>query len=128
MDYFYGIFLLSFSRYLGLPFYLSRWLSFILNSLSFLLGIYAISRFIKQYKGQKICCLLQGYIPCSAFLRCVCNLFGRVTLMQIFSSTATYAFIQTVALLIFKQSVTEAFILQIQSSRIRKEYPENFES
>ena len=47
--------------------------------------------------------------------------------MQIFSSTATYAFIQTVALLVFKQSVTEAFLLQIQSSRIRKEYPENFE-
>jgi potassium efflux system protein len=47
--------------------------------------------------------------------------------MQIFSSTATYAVIQTVALLIFKQSVTEAFILQIQSSRVRKEYPENFD-
>jgi len=47
--------------------------------------------------------------------------------MQIFSSTANYAFIQTVALLVFKQSVTEALILQIHSSRIRKEYSENFE-
>ncbi len=56
-----------------------------------------------------------------------CNLFGRVTLSQIFSSTATYAVIQTVALIVFTQSVTEAFILQIQSSRIRKGYPENFE-
>ena len=124
---FIALFLFSFSKYLGLPFYLSRWLSFILNSVSFLLGIYAVSRFKKRYSEQKILILTAGLYILFNFLAVVCNLFGRVTLMQIFSSTATYAFIQTVALLVFKQSVTEAFLLQIQSSRIRKEYPENFE-
>ena len=122
-----ALFLLSFSKYLGLPFYINRWLSFILNSVSFLMGIYAILRFKKQYSEQKILILTAGLYILFNFLAVVCNLFGRVTLMQIFSSTATYAFIQTVALLVFKQSVIEAFILQIQSSRIRKGYSESFE-
>ena len=121
------LFLLSFSSYLGLPFYLTRWLSFIFNSLSFLLGTYIIWRFKKQYHQQKILFLTAGLYTLFNLLAIVCNLFGSVTLMQIFSSTATYALIQTVALLVFTKSVTEAFILQIQSSRVRKEYPEDFE-
>ncbi len=51
---FIALFLMSFSRYLGLPFYLTRWLSFILNSLSCLLGIYTLSRFTKKYREKKI--------------------------------------------------------------------------
>ena len=124
---FIALFLMSFSRYLGLPFYLTRWLSFILNSLSCFLGIYTLSRFTKKYRERKILLGAAALYTLFSFLAVVCNLFGRVTLMQIFSSTATYTFIQTAALLIFKQSVTEAFLLQIQSSRIRKEYSENFE-
>ena len=121
------LFLLSFSRHLGLPFYLTRWLSLILNSLSFLLGTYIIWRFKKQYHHQKVLFLTAGLYTLFNLLAIVCNLFGRVTLMQIFSSTAAYALIQTVALLVFTKSVTEAFILQIQSSRVRKDYPQNFE-
>lgn len=60
-------------------------------------------------------------------LAVLCNLFGRVTLSQIFGATAIYAFAQTVSLLVFTQSVVEAFLLQIQSSRIRKSYPEQFD-
>ncbi len=124
---FIALFFLSFTRYLGLPFFINRWLWFILNALSFLLGIYVLLKFKKRYNEQKILFLTVGLYTMFNFLAVICNLFGRVTLMQIFSSTATYAFIQTVALIAFKQSVTEAFILQIQSSRIRKEYPESFE-
>jgi small-conductance mechanosensitive channel len=122
------LFLLSFSRYFGLPFYLTRWLSFIVNCISLLLGLYAVSRFIKQYHEQRILVMAAGLYTLFSFLAVICNLFGRVTLMQIFSSTATYAFIQTAALVVFKQSVIEAILLQIQSSRIRKQYPENFDS
>jgi potassium efflux system protein len=121
------LFLLSFSSHAGLPFYLNRWLSFILNSLSFLLAAYIMWRFKRQYDHQKILFLTAALYTLFNLLAVVCNLFGRVTLMQIFSSTATYALIQTVALLVFTKSVTEAFLLQIQSSRIRKGYPENFE-
>jgi small-conductance mechanosensitive channel len=56
-----------------------------------------------------------------------CNLFGRVTLSQIFASTAVYSFAETACLAVFVKIVVEAFLLQIQTSRIRKHYPENFD-
>lgn len=121
------LFILSFSNHLGLPYYLNRWLLFILNCISFLFGTSILWRFRKKYSRQRILFLAAGLYTIFNFLAVVCNLFGRITLMQIFSSTATYAFVQTVALLIFQKSLTEAFILQIQSSRIRKDYPEDFE-
>jgi potassium efflux system protein len=125
---FIALFLLSFSRYLGLPFYINRWLWFILNSLSVLLGIFILWRFNRRYREQRILFLTLGLYVLFNLMAVLCNLFGRVTLSQIFSSTATYAVIQTVALIVFTQSVTEAFMLQIQCSRIRKDYPESFES
>jgi potassium efflux system protein len=73
------------------------------------MGIFTLLRFKKRYNEQKILILTVGLYTLFNFLAVICNLFGRVTLMQIFSSTATYAFIQTVALIAFKQSVTEAF-------------------
>ncbi len=117
----------SFSRYLGLPFYLNRWLSLILNSTSFVLGIFALVVFRRKYPQYKILFFAAILYVLFNFLAVVCNLFGRVTLMQIFGSTGTYAFIQAVAIFVFVYSVTEAFLLQIQSSRIRKNYPENFD-
>lgn len=117
----------AFSKYLGLPFYLNRWLLLILNCVSFLLGLYALWKYKKQYNTHKMLIITAYLYTLFNFLAVVCNLFGRVTLMQIFSSTGTYAFIQTAALIVFLTAVTEAFLLQIQASRIRKEYPENFE-
>ena len=127
----WGVFVLLyllqiFSRYLGLPFYMNRWLLLILNSLSVLLGLYAAQRYIKQYRQHRFLTLTAGLYILFNFLAVVCNLFGRVTLMQILGSTGTYAFIQTAGLLVFIPLVTEAFLLQIQSSRIRKEYPDDF--
>jgi len=121
------LFLLSFSNYVGLPFYINRWLLFCLNSSSLLLGTVVLWRMNKRYATHKI--LYWSGILYTVFngLAVVCNLFGRVTLMQIFSTTATYALVQTVALLIFKSEVIEAMLLQIQTSRVSKEYPEVFD-
>ena len=117
----------SFSRYLGLPFYLNRWLSLIINCASSILGIYALRNFRKQYSNHKVLYLTALLYTVFNLLAIFCNLFGRVTLMQLFSTSGTYAFIQTVGLIVFVGSVTEAFLLQIQSSRVRKEYEEHFE-
>jgi len=126
--FFIILFLLqAFSRYLGLPFYLNRWLSLILNSASFILGIFALLKLKKHYSNHKALYLTGVIFTFFNLLAILCNLFGRVTLMQIFSSTATYSFIQTVGLILFVQSITEAFLLQIQSSRVRKDYKENFD-
>jgi small-conductance mechanosensitive channel len=116
----------SLSRYLGLPIYFNRLLLFILNTLSVLLGLYALINYEKQYREHRFLILTAGLYTLFNFLAVVCNLFGRVTLMQIFGSTGIYAFIQTAGLLVFIHAVTEAFLLQIQSSRIRKDYTGGF--
>ncbi|HXR83971.1 MAG TPA: mechanosensitive ion channel domain-containing protein [Hanamia sp.] len=126
--FFIVLFLLqSSSRYIGLPVYLNRWLLFILNSLSVLLGLYVLSVFQKDYQEHKFLILSACLYVLFNFLAVLCNVFGRVTLMQILGSTGTYAFIQTAGLLVFIESVTEAFLLQIQSSRMRKEYTGGFD-
>lgn len=61
-------------------------------------------------------------------LAIVCNLFGRVTLAQIFYSTGEYAFAQAIELTVLVKIMVEAFLLQIAGSRARKRYPDAFES
>ena len=130
--YFWIIFIFLFllessSKRLGLPFYLSRWLSIIISAASFLLGSFVLATYKKRYQQYRILFFAAMLYVLFNLLAVVCNLFGRITLMQIFSYTGTYAFIQAVALFVFAFSVTEAFLLQIQSSRIRKNYSENFD-
>ena len=117
----------SFSRYLRLPDLFNRWVVFVLNALCVLLGLYLMSLFKKQYKQHKFLVLTAGLYILFNFLAIICNLFGRVTLTEILGSTGTYAFIQTAGLLVFIESVTEAFLLQIQSGRMRKEYTSGFD-
>ena len=153
---FYGwcIFLLLFlllpiTRILGLPVSMQRWANVIQNALSIVLGIvflfgsripvlktlYAPSRrsvpvgtVSQPPQRPKLLLYAGGLYIFLNLLALVCNLAGRVTLSQIFGATAIYAFAQTVSLLVFVQSVAEAFLLQIQASRIRKKYPEQFDS
>lgn len=114
-------------RYLGLPFYFNRWILFFLNSFSVLLGLYAFFNYRKKHRERKMLIATGILYTLFNFFAVVCNLFGRVTLMQIFGSTGIYAFIQTAGLLVFIHAVTEAVMLQIQSSRIRKEYGVEFD-
>ncbi|MEO8852521.1 MAG: hypothetical protein ABI359_02005, partial [Ginsengibacter sp.] len=117
----------SMSRYLRLPDYFNRWLVLILNILSVLLGLYIVSTYKKKYKQHKVLLFsVVLYIVLNS-LAIICNFFGRVTLTQIFGSTGTYAFIQTAGLIVFVISVTEAFLLQIHSSRMRKDYTSAFD-
>ncbi|MGN6532107.1 MAG: mechanosensitive ion channel family protein, partial [Ginsengibacter sp.] len=117
----------SVMRYLGLPFYFNRWLLFILNSLSVLLGLYVFLNYKSKYREHRFLVFSAGLYILFNFLAVICNLFGRVTLMQIVGATGIYAFIQTAGLIIFIHVVTEAFMLQMQSSRIRKEYTGEFD-
>ncbi len=120
--------LLSFSRLLGLPFYLQRYWTMLINSAAFLLGLFTIARFRSKYQEYRVMGAAVWIYVLFNFLAIICNLSGRVTFMQLFGATANYAFVQTAALILFIQSVTEASILQIQSSRIRRGYPPYFDS
>ncbi len=124
---FIGIFLVqSFSRYFGLPIYINRLLLLFLNVLSVLLGLYSILKYKNLYTQHKFLILSAALYTFLNFFAVISNLFGRVTLMQILGSTGTYAFIQTASLLVFIEIITEAFLLQIQGSRIRKGYADKF--
>ena len=119
---------LPFFRLLGLPVSLERWWMLIINSTSVLYGIVVL--FIAWKNTHRFKHLLGIgilYIILN-ILAIVCNLFGRVTLAQSFHSTAVYGFAQAVSLTILVQIMIETFLLQILSSRIRKNYPERFDS
>jgi small-conductance mechanosensitive channel len=117
----------SFTRYLHLPEYFNRWVILILNGLCVMLGLYLLSVFKKQYREHKFLMLTAALYTLFNFLAVICNIFGRTTLTQILGSTGTYAVIQTVGLLVFIEAVTEAFLLQVQAGRIRKEYASGFD-
>ncbi len=117
----------SATRFLGFSFYIQRWWTFSVNLASCALGIYALLHFEKQLRKFKaIFWVLVLYILFNT-IAIVCNIFGRVTLTQILGATANTALFQAVGLTVFVQLATEAFLLQIQSSRIRKQYSQHFE-
>jgi potassium-dependent mechanosensitive channel len=119
--------LLPIIRILGLPLSMQRWAEFFVDLGS--LGFMSWYIFSKRRMGNQ---LKFVYVACGLYLllnmlAVVCNLFGRVTLSQIFGATAVYTFAQTISLAVFVKLVEEAFLLQIESSRVRKGYPETFD-
>jgi potassium efflux system protein len=133
-DLFYGwcIFLLLFlllplTRILGLPLSLQRWTTLIIDSMSCVFAFFFLFG-KRRITGQPRLVVFAIWLYLFFnLLAVVCNLFGRVTLSQIFASTAVYSFAETVCLAVFVRVVIETFLLQIQSSRIRKKYPDNFD-
>lgn len=131
---FYGwcIFLLLFLllpiiRLLGLPLSMERVATFIIDSASCVFAFFFLFG-KRRISGQpRLFWFAIALYFVFNFLAVVCNLFGRVTLSQICASTAVYSFAETASLAVFVRSVVEAFLLQIQSSRIRKKYPESFD-
>ena len=113
---------------LGLPLYMQRWSMLIISIAAVVYSIFIILYIGKKaYRFKYILGVGILYVVFNV-LSIFCNMFGRVTLSQIFYSTAAYALFQAIALKILIQIVIEAFLLQIVGSRTRKRYPEQFES
>jgi potassium-dependent mechanosensitive channel len=102
-----------------------RWLNLFINSASLLLGLYFLI-FLKGKYGKWISFAI-GLYTFFNLLAIVTNLCSRVTLSQIFAYTAVYSFAQIINLGIFVHLVIESFLLQVQTSRIRKNYPQGFD-
>lgn len=120
--------LLPIIRIIGLPFALQRWAELILDLAAVLFASYYL--FSKKHRvGGKLRFVYgaAGLYLVLNLLAVLCNLFGRVTLSQIFGATAVYSFAQTISLAVFVKLVVEAFLLQIVASRIRKGYPQTFD-
>ena len=119
--------LLPITRILGMPLHSTRWANFFVDCLSVVFGAWFALRpdlLRTQARPIRIAAWLYTGLHLLALL---CNLMGRVTLSEIFSATAVYSFAQMVSLAVFVQLVVEAFLLQVQSSRVRKQYPKHFE-
>ncbi|HVS96655.1 MAG TPA: mechanosensitive ion channel domain-containing protein [Puia sp.] len=119
--------LLPLIRLLGLPIFVHRWAEFTVDSVSLVVGLWYLFGKGRMAGQPRLIYAAAGLYVLLNFLAVACNLFGRVTLAQIFGATAVYTFAQTVSLAIFVQLVLESFLLQIVASRIRKGYPETFE-
>lgn len=114
-------------RSLGMPARYQRWLLLIFGIASLVFGLYSY-KILKEkavkYRLLKSVAIL--YIIFN-FLAIICNLFGRFTLTQIFYSSAVSSLLHAISLIILAGVITEAFLLQIKTSRVRKNYPEHFD-
>jgi potassium-dependent mechanosensitive channel len=116
---------LFFTRMFALSLNLQRWANFFVNSASFAFGLSFLIRNSKKC-GRWISIAISLYVFFN-LLAMASNLFGRVTFSQIFSYTAVYSFAQAISLGVFVKLIQESFLLQIQTSRTRKNYPEGFD-
>jgi potassium efflux system protein len=112
------------TRVLGVPLNAQRWANFIVESIAIGCGIFFLFYLVKK-QGKLITIAIAGYILLN-LLAVLCNIFGRVTFSQILGYTAVYSFAQTIGLAIFVRIIQESFLLQIQTSRTKKNYPESF--
>jgi potassium-dependent mechanosensitive channel len=119
--------LLPVIRILGLPLALQRWAELIVDLASLGFGSFYIFSKRRMVGQLKFVYAAGGLYLLLNLLAVICNLFGRVTLSQIFGATAVYSFAQTVSLAVFVKLVIESFLLQIEASRVRKGYPEIFD-
>jgi potassium efflux system protein len=113
----------AFTHHMADPgFWQRNWL-ILLNVLSVVFGVLFLSR-------------MQQHLPMRGFLRFViilhnvmnvvsvlCNIFGRVSLAQILGSAAIFSFTQAIGLVVFSKICMEAILLQIVSSRLRRNNP-----
>ncbi|MFT3936923.1 MAG: mechanosensitive ion channel [Chitinophagaceae bacterium] len=119
--------LLSGTRILGLPFSLQRWWVLFINGGAMVLGYFFRKELIKL-KERRIYFFATAIYIFVNFLAVLCNMFGRSTFTQIFGYTSIYTFAQIITLTVFVKLMEEAFILQIQASRVRKNYPDYFDA
>lgn len=114
-------------RLLGMPPRYQRWLLLIFSMASAGFGLVMYAKLKKRAQEHRLLLTVGIIYIVFNILAICCNLFGRFTLTQIFYTTAVSAFLHAVSLMILAGMITEAFLLQIKSTRIRKHYPEHFD-
>jgi len=117
--------ILSLSRVIGLSLAIQRWVTVVVNISSVLLGIYLLIH--QEVKANKWLVFGVGFYVFLNLLAIASNLASRITLSQIFANTAFYSLAQTVSLAVFVQLMVESFLLQVQTSRVSKSYPDAFD-
>ncbi len=112
---------------LNLPFVLQRWLMVLDDGAACLFGVYFFRHIYKEdLRIRPNLLIAAGFYALLNLAAVIANFSGRLTLTKIAGTTAVYGFAQMISLTVFVRIITEAFILQIFASRIRKNYPGEF--
>ena len=111
-----------------LSFVLQRWLMLLDDGAACLFGLYFFRDIYKtRIRIRPNLLTAAGFYAFLNFVAAVANISGRLTLTKILGTTAVYGFAQMISLTVFVRIITEAFLLQIFASRIRKNYPDKFD-
>ncbi len=123
-----GLFLIiPLGNLLPLSFIVQRWLMLFVDATACLFGIYFFRHIAKTTLRIRLNLLTAaGFYAIFNFAATVANLSGRLTLTKIMGTTAVYGFAQMISLTVFVRIITEAFLLQMLGSRVRRYYPEMF--
>ena len=113
---------------LRIPFVAQRWLMLLVDAAACGFGIYFFRHVYKvDLRIRPNLLIAAGFYSVLNAAAALANLFGRLTLTKILGMTAVYGFAQMISLTVFVRIITEAFVLQIFASRIRKNYQSSFE-
>lgn len=113
---------------LHVPFVVQRWLMLLDDAAACLFGIYFFRHVYKtDLRIRPNLLIASGFYAVLNAAAALANLFGRLTLTKILGATAVYGFAQMISLTVFVRIITEAFLLQIFATRIRKNYQSSFD-
>ncbi len=120
--------MVSLASVFNIPFAVQRWLMFLDDAAAGLFGVYFFRHIYKaDLRIRPNLLAASGFYAVFNFAAVLANIFGRLTLTKILGTTAVYGFAQMISLTVFVRIITEAFLLQIFASRIRKNYPPQFD-
>lgn len=120
--------IVSLGSVFNIPFVVQRWLMLLDDAAAGLFGVYFFRHIYKaDIRIRPNLLAASGFYAVFNFAAVLANIFGRLTLTKILGTTAVYGFAQMISLTVFVRIITEAFLLQIFASRIRKNYPARFD-
>ncbi|WP_295128174.1 mechanosensitive ion channel domain-containing protein [uncultured Chitinophaga sp.] len=124
-----GLFILySFSGLAAVPSFGQRIWIIILNLLSVGLWLLFYFRVTEQVPLKRFVKMVLIINIILNLLAVTCNLFGRLTLSQIFSTAAIFTFTQAIALSACYRIFTESLLLQVTCSRLEKDIRNPFDA
>ncbi len=90
----------------------------VLNALSVVAGLFIYFRIYKNLSAGKLVRIVSMIFVVFNILAALFNLYGRLSIAQVYSTAAIAGLLQIIGLTVFVQIMEEAFYLQMQSSRI----------
>ncbi|RAW00657.1 mechanosensitive ion channel family protein [Pseudochryseolinea flava] len=102
---------------------LQRYVMVVLNVLVIFLGLSFAKHIPDSFPMKRFTRFVMIVVVVLNVIAILLNIFGRVSLSQVFGTTAMFAFTNVIALSVLVQVLTEFITLQTQAQRIKHEIP-----